>query len=125
MKQTCCAALFGLTIAWAASASQATSPPPSWTNLRVITCDGVELTTYLAPPGFGTPFNIVGSTDVIIPKFVQVTTPDNQTFITRNVPGFNPDGPTLSNVRTSIRWDYSSSFWASESRHAFVRHRAR
>ena len=95
MKRTYRAALLGLAIASTAGAAQATSPPPSWINLRVITCDGDVLTTYLAPPGFGTPFNIVGSTDVIIPKFVRVTTPDNMTFITRNVPGFNPDGPDV------------------------------
>ena len=95
MKRTYRAALFGLAIALTAGAAQATSPPPSWTNLRVITCDGEVLTTYLAPPGFGTPFNIVGSTDVIIPKFVQVTAPDGMTFVTRSVPGFDPDGPDV------------------------------
>jgi hypothetical protein len=95
MKRTYHAALFGLAIALTAAAAQATSPPPSWTNLRVITCDGDVLTTYLAPPGFGTPFNIVGSTNVIIPKFVRVTTPQGMTFVTLNVPGFNPDGPDV------------------------------
>ena len=92
MKRTFSAALVGAVVTLSTTTSNAVSPPPSWTNLRVITCDGVEVTTYLGPPGFGTPFNVVGSTEVIIPKFVRVTTPDNQVFITRNVPGFDPDG---------------------------------
>jgi hypothetical protein len=80
-----------LAFACMATTTQAASPPPSWTNLRVIECDGVELTTYLAPPGFGTPFNIVGSTDVIVPMFVQVTI-EGAVFTTKDVPGFDANG---------------------------------
>lgn len=47
--------------------------------------------TFLSPPGFGTPFNVVDSTDVIIPKLVQVVLPDGQgPVVTLNVPGFDP-----------------------------------
>ena len=84
------ACIFGLALAFGTAAAQATSPPDSWTNLRVLECDGVQVTTYLAPPGFGTPFNVVGSTDVIIPMVVQVTF-NGQTFTTRSVPGFDPN----------------------------------
>ena len=72
--------------------AQATSPPDSWTNERVIECDGAEVRTFLTPAGFGTPFNIVGSSELIIPKYVQVTI-DGDTFTTVDVPGFNPNGP--------------------------------
>jgi hypothetical protein len=84
----------GIAVAALSAGAQATSPPPSWTNLRVIECDGVQVTTYLAPPGFGTPFNVVGWPDVIIPKYVQVTV-GGQTFVTKNNPGFDPHGPDV------------------------------
>ena len=74
------------------STTHAASPPDSWVNERIIECDGVEIQTFLGPPGFGTPFNIVGSSEVIIPKVVVVTF-DGQTFTTRSVPGFDIDGP--------------------------------
>ena len=79
----------GIMFAVSASTSQAASPPPGWTNLRVIECDGETVTTYLPPPGFGTPFHVVDSPDVIIPKYVQVTV-NGQTFVTINVSGFDP-----------------------------------
>ena len=71
--------------------SQATSPPESWTNERVIQCDGTEIHAFLTPGGFGTPFNVVGSNAVIIPKFVLVTI-EGTTFLTVDVPGFDPEG---------------------------------
>ena len=61
------------------STTHAASPPDSWVNERIIGCDGVEIQTFLGPPGFGTPFNIVGSSEVIIPKVVVVTF-DGQTL---------------------------------------------
>lgn len=72
--------------------SQATSPPDNWTNERIIECDGGVIHTFLTPGGFGTPFNVVGSNAVIIPKFVLVTF-EGATFLTVDVPGFDPDGP--------------------------------
>jgi hypothetical protein len=71
--------------------SQATSPPESWTSERIIQCDGSEIRTFLTPGGFGTPFNVVGSNAVIIPKFVLVTI-EGTTFLTVDVPGFDPEG---------------------------------
>jgi hypothetical protein len=73
--------------------SQATSPPDGWVNERIIECDGAEVRTFLTPAGFGTPFNVVGSSDVIVPKYVQVTTVNGDTFTTLDVPGFDPSGP--------------------------------
>ena len=80
-----------LTALIAIGPARATSPPDSWVNERIIECDGVEVRTFLTPAGFGTPFNIVGSSEVIIPKFVQVTI-DGDTFTTVNIPGFDPKG---------------------------------
>ena len=79
------------TIALGFGTSHATSPPQSWTNERVIQCDGTEIHAFLTPGGFGTPFNVVGSNAVIIPKFVLVTI-EGTTFLTVDVPGFNPEG---------------------------------
>ena len=71
--------------------SHATSPPENWTNERVIQCDGTEIHAFITPGGFGTPFNVVGSHAVIVPKFVLVTI-EGTTFLTVDVPGFDPDG---------------------------------
>lgn len=77
--------------------ASAEAPPPQWTKQRILDCDGQTVHTYLSPPGFGTPFNVVDSTDVIIPKLVQVVLPDGQgPFVTLNVPGF--DGSSQSRV---------------------------
>lgn len=71
--------------------ASADAPPPVWTNERILDCDGEIVHTYLAPPGFGTPFNVVDSTEVIIPKLVKVVLPNGQgPFVTMNVPGFDP-----------------------------------
>jgi hypothetical protein len=77
-----------------ASPAQATSPPPKWTNLRVLDCgpDGV-LTTYLAPPGIGSSFNVVDSTEVLHPvKLVVTGTVNGQVYdhvTTLDTPGFD------------------------------------
>jgi hypothetical protein len=78
-------------VAFGFGTSQATSPPESWTNERIIQCDGTEIHAFLTPGGFGTPFNLVGSNAVIIPKFVLVTI-EGTTFLTVDVPGFDPEG---------------------------------
>ena len=79
-----------------AAPAQAEAPPPQWTNHRVLDCDGAVVDTYLAPPGFGTPFNVVDSTDVIIPVHVQVTWPNGTTRVTLDKPGFAENGlPTV------------------------------
>jgi hypothetical protein len=58
---------------------------------RTLTCDGEQVVTTLQPGGFGTPFEVIGTTEVIIPKQVTVT---NQagTFTTIYVPGFDVTG---------------------------------
>ena len=94
MHRTAQTLLLASAIVFAAGTSQATSPPDSWTNLRVLDCDGETVVTYLTPAGFGTPFNIVGSEDVIIPKYVEVTI-NGSTFVTLSVPGFDHSGPDV------------------------------
>jgi len=71
--------------------SQATSPPESWTNERVIQYDSTEIPAFLTPGGFGTPFDVVGSNAVVIPKFVLVMI-EGTTFLTVDVRGFDPEG---------------------------------
>ncbi|WP_404380104.1 hypothetical protein LL946_09730 [Knoellia locipacati] len=69
------------------------SPPPGWTNERLLSCDGQEVLTALTPAGFGTPFHVVDSPDVIIPKHVEVVfTPGTDPVVTLDVPGFDPTG---------------------------------
>jgi hypothetical protein len=54
-----------------------------------LNCDGTTVDTYLTPGGFGTPFQVVGSTDVITPKHVEVVFPgETQPVTTLDVPGF-------------------------------------
>jgi hypothetical protein len=65
----------------------------SWTNERVLSCTGDVVDTYLTPGGFGTPFHVVGSTDVITPKHVEVVFPGSTTSVTTlDVPGFDRNG---------------------------------
>jgi hypothetical protein len=80
-------------LAWMALLSApatATSPPPSWTNERILNCDGIIVDTYLTPAGFGTPYHVVGSSDVIVPKHVEVVFPGETVPVTTlDVPGFS------------------------------------
>jgi hypothetical protein len=68
------------------------SPFPGWTNERTLDCDGHEVKTYLSPAGFGTPFHVASSTEVIVPKYVTVTS-EGETLITLDVPGFDHTSP--------------------------------
>jgi hypothetical protein len=85
----------GLTIATSALAAttavaSADSPPSSWTNLRTMTCDGVSVEAAFAPGGVFTSFHVIGSSDVIVPKYVEVVLPGTTQPITSlDVPGFH------------------------------------
>src|SRR4051794_9901988 len=71
--------------------AHADSPTPKWVNHRLLTCDGTIVDTYLTPAGFGTPFHVIDSPDVIIPKHVEVIFPgQTDPVITLDVPGFDP-----------------------------------
>jgi hypothetical protein len=72
------------------SPAVAADPPDSWENLRVLDCAGTQVTTYLSPAGFGTPYHVVGSTDVINPMHVVAQLPGGQIVTSVDVPGFDP-----------------------------------
>ncbi len=67
----------------------AAAPPPSWENERVLSCEGEEVVAYFTPGGVFTAFNVVDSTDVIVPKHVEVVFPgQTDSVVTLHVPGF-------------------------------------
>ena len=71
----------------------ADSPPPSWTNLRTMNCDGITVEAAFAPGGVFTSFHVVGSSDVIVPKHVEVIFPGTTDSVTTlDVPGFSTNG---------------------------------
>ena len=77
----------------AAVPSYAADPPAGWTNERLLNCDGVAVLTYLTPAGFGTPFHVVGSEDVITPVHVEVIFPgETERVTTLQVSGFDHNG---------------------------------
>lgn len=68
----------------------AADPPESWTNLRLLDCGGPPVAAYLTPAGFGSSFHVVGSTDIIKPKHVEVVFPNTSERVTTfDVPGFD------------------------------------
>ena len=89
-------ALQALIIGLLAAPAVAADPPASWSNERLLTCDGQTLIAYLTPAGFGSAFHVSGSTDVIKPKHVEVTFPgQTDPVVTVNVPGFDANNVTL------------------------------
>ena len=70
--------------------ASADSPPSSWTTLRTLSCDGATVLAAFAPGGVFTSFHILGSSDVIVPKHVEVVFPGaTQPVTTLDVPGFD------------------------------------
>jgi hypothetical protein len=68
----------------------ADSPPASWTNVRTMTCDGATVDAAFTPGGVFTSFHVLGSSDVIVPKRVEVVPPGgSQSITTLDVPGFD------------------------------------
>jgi hypothetical protein len=63
---------------------------PDWSNLRLLTCDEGPVETFLTPAGFGTPFHVVGSSDVIVPKHSVAVLPSGSVVVAIDVPGFDP-----------------------------------
>jgi hypothetical protein len=89
-RTTTVATLAAATLAAVPAAALATSPPSSWTNLRTLTCDGVTVEAAFAPGGVFASFHVVGSSDVIVPKHVEVVFPGStQPVTTLDVPGFD------------------------------------
>ena len=91
-----------LVLAWAATPAMAADPPGSWTNERIMVCDGETVTAYLTPAGFGSAFHVSGSTEVIKPKHVEVVFPgETDPVTTVDVPGFT------SNSASTIHCTYT------------------
>jgi hypothetical protein len=72
------------------AAAWADSPPSQWTNLRTLDCDGASVEAAFAPGGVFTSFHVVDSSDVIVPKHVEVVFPDaTDPVTTLHVRGFD------------------------------------
>ena len=70
--------------------ASADSPPSSWTNVRTMTCNGATVEAAFSPGGVFTSFHVLGSSDVIVPKRVEVVFPGTvQAITTLDVPGFD------------------------------------
>lgn len=68
----------------------AASPPPSWENGRLLDCEGEMVEAFFTPGGVFTSFHVVDSTDVIVPKHVEVVFPgETESVVTLHVPGFD------------------------------------
>lgn len=77
-------------VAAAPSVAFADSPPSCWKNLRAMNCDGATVEAAFAPGGVFTSFHLLGSSDVIVPKRVEVVFPGTtEPVTTLLVPGFD------------------------------------
>lgn len=96
--------------------AQADSPPPGWTNLRILDCGGETIVTALTPAGFGTPFHVVGSDEVLIPKHVEVVFPgETEPVTTLSVPGFTTKRDRLLPCRYVDPRGLAVSMWVLRS----------
>lgn len=83
------APVVGLALGLSAAAS-ADSPPSQWGNLRVLDCGGTQVEAAFTPGGVLTSFHVLGSSDVIVPKHVEVVFPGTtEPVTTLHVPGFD------------------------------------
>lgn len=88
-------------VAASAAPASAESPPSSWTTVRTLSCDGTTVVAAFAPGGVFTSFHVLGSSDVIVPKHVEVVFPGStQPVTTLDVPGFD------SNSRAVVTCQY-------------------
>lgn len=91
MKRTLVGGLLALTVLSALAERSAAAPPDDDALRRILTCGGEQVVTSLTPGGFGTPFDVTGTNEVILPKQVTVTN-EAGTFTTIYVPGFDVTG---------------------------------
>ena len=83
-------------LAVTAGAAAADSPPDSWTNVRTLDCDGQSVVAAFPNGGPLTSFHVVGSTDVLVPKRVDVVFPGaTEAVTTLLVAGFETNGQDL------------------------------
>jgi hypothetical protein len=94
------AGLVATSLVWGTPSTQAADPPDSWTNLRVLDCGDTTVEAYLTPAGFGSSFHVVGDTDIIKPKHVEVVFPGTTEPVTTfDVPGFDAQHHTTVECR--------------------------
>jgi hypothetical protein len=87
------AALAILLLLGAAGRVGAAAPPPTWESARTLDCGGETTEAFFTPGGVFTAFNVVDSTDVIVPKHVEVVFPGaTEPVVTLHVPGFDRNG---------------------------------
>jgi hypothetical protein len=80
----------------------AAAPPPTWDNGRLLDCGGELVAAFFTPGGVFTAFNVVDSTDVIVPKHVEVVFPgETEPVVTLHVPGFD------KNARDTVTCTYT------------------
>jgi hypothetical protein len=98
--KTAVVTLAALGIVAVPTVSSADSPPSKWTNLRSLDCDGAIVEAAFAPGGVFTAFHVVGSSDVIVPKHVEVVFPGTtEPVTTLHVPGFDKNNRDVVTCR--------------------------
>ena len=69
--------------------------------MRTLTCDGATVRAAFTPGGVFTSFHVLGTSDVIVPKHVEVVFPGStEPVTTLDVPGFD------SNSRDVVACEY-------------------
>ena len=80
----------------------AAAPPPTWDSGRLLDWGGEIVEAYFTPGGVFTEFNVEDSTDVIVPKHVEVVFPgETEPVVTLHVPGFD------KNARDTVTCTYT------------------
>lgn len=96
------AAAIAAVLLGAAGPASASSPPPTWENGRVLDCEGETVEAFFTPGGVFTSFHVVDSTDVIVPKHVEVVFPgETDPVVTLHVSGFD------KNNRSTVTCTYT------------------
>jgi hypothetical protein len=95
-RKTAVVTMTACALAAPAGVAAADSPPESWTNVRTMSCDGTTVVAAFTPGGVFTSFHVVGSSDVIVPKHVEVVLPGTtQPITTLDVPGFDTNNKAV------------------------------
>ena len=85
------AAVMAMTgVAALAGPAVAESPPESWPNVRTLDCDGTPVVAAFPNGGPGTSFHVVDTSEVLVPKRIDVLFPGTTEAVTTLlVPGFD------------------------------------
>lgn len=98
--KTAVATVTACLVAAAPAIASAGSPPSSWSDLRTLSCDGTSVEAAFTPGGVFTSFHVVDSSDVIVPKHVEVVFPGTTEAVTTlDVPGFDANSRDVVTCR--------------------------